>query len=68
MAKLVKITFQPLGKTVEVDLDTMPYKEHGKPASFLDIALNHGIHLEHACGGTAPAPLATSGCRRAPSC
>ena len=51
MAKLVKITFQPLGKTVEVDLDKMPYKEHGKPASFLDIALNHGIHLEHACGG-----------------
>lgn len=51
MAKPVKVTFQPLGKTVEVDLDTMPYKEHGKPASFLDIALNHGIHLEHACGG-----------------
>ncbi len=51
MAKLVKITFQPLGKTVEVDLDQMPYKEHGKPGSFLDIALNHGLHLEHACGG-----------------
>jgi 2Fe-2S ferredoxin len=51
MAKLVKVTFEPLGKTVEVDLDRMPYKEHGKPASFLDIALNHGIHLEHACGG-----------------
>ena len=51
MAKPVKVTFQPLGKTVEVDLDTMPYKEHGKPGSFLDIALNHGIHLEHACGG-----------------
>lgn len=51
MAKLVKITFQPLNKTVEVDLDQMPYKEHGKSGSFLDIALNHGIHLEHACGG-----------------
>lgn len=51
MAKLVKVTFQPLGKTVEVDLDQMPYKEHGKQGSFLDIALNHGIHLEHACGG-----------------
>lgn len=51
MAKLVKVTFLPLGKTVEVDLDEMPYKDHGKPASFLDIALNHGIHLEHACGG-----------------
>ena len=51
MAKLVKITFQPMGKTVEVDLDKMPYKEHGKQGSFLDIALNHGLHLEHACGG-----------------
>ena len=51
MAKLVKITFQPMGKTVEVDLEKMPYKEHGKQGSFLDIALNHGLHLEHACGG-----------------
>ncbi len=51
MAKLVKVTFLPLGKTVEVDLDQMPYKQHGKPESFIDIALNHGIHLEHACGG-----------------
>src|SRR3989304_8931521 len=51
MAKLVKITFQPLGKTVEVDLDQMPYKDHGGPGAFLAVALNHGIHLEHACGG-----------------
>ena len=51
MAKLVKVTFLPLGKTVEVDLDQMPYKEHGKPESFLDIALNHGRHLEHPGGG-----------------
>jgi 2Fe-2S ferredoxin len=51
MAKPVKVTFQPLNKTVEVDLDQMPYKEHGLKGSFLDIALNHGIHLEHACGG-----------------
>ncbi len=51
MAKLVKVTFLPLGKTVEVDLDQMPYKGHGKPESCLAIALNHGLHLEHACGG-----------------
>jgi len=51
MAKPVKVTFVPLNKTVEVDLDQMPYKEHGLKGSFLDIALNHGIHLEHACGG-----------------
>jgi 2Fe-2S ferredoxin len=47
----VKITFLPLNKTIEVDLDAMAYREHGKPHSFLDVALNHGIHLEHACGG-----------------
>src|SRR3990172_5797331 len=51
MAKLVKITFQPMNKVIEVDLDRMPYKDHGLPGSFLDIALNHGLHLEHACGG-----------------
>jgi 2Fe-2S ferredoxin len=51
MAKPVKITFLPMNQTVEVDLDQMPYKEHGLQGSFLDIALNHGIHLEHACGG-----------------
>ncbi len=47
----VKITWMPMNKTVEVDLDQMPYKEHGKPHSFLDVAKNTGIHLEHACGG-----------------
>ena len=52
MAKLVKVTFQPAGKTIEVDLDEMPYKQHGEPGSFLDIALNHGFHLEHSCGGS----------------
>lgn len=30
----------------------MPYSEHGKKGSLLDIALNHGVHLEHACGGS----------------
>lgn len=30
----------------------MPYSEHGKKGSLLDIALNNGLHLEHACGGS----------------
>lgn len=30
----------------------MPYSEHGKQGSLLDIALNAGIPLEHACGGS----------------
>ncbi len=29
----------------------MPYLEHGKRGSLLDIALNHGVEMEHACGG-----------------
>ena len=39
------------GKTVEYESGKLPYKEHGLPESLLDIALNFGIHLEHACGG-----------------
>ena len=48
---MAKVTFLPLDKTVEFDLDSLPYKEHGKPKSLLDVALNFGFHLEHACGG-----------------
>jgi 2Fe-2S ferredoxin len=40
-----------MDKTIEVDLDEMEYSEHGKKGSLLDICLNHGIPLEHACGG-----------------
>jgi 2Fe-2S ferredoxin len=46
-----KVTFLPIGKTVEFEFGKLPYKGHGKPESLLDIALNFGIHLEHACGG-----------------
>ena len=49
--KTIKVTFLPEGKTVEFDPATLPYKHHGKPHSLLDIALNFGVHLEHACGG-----------------
>ena len=37
---------------MEFESGQLPYSEHGKPESLLDIALNHGIHLEHACGGS----------------
>ncbi len=47
----VRITFLPEGKTVEFEHGKLPYKDHGKPESILDIALNNGIRLEHACGG-----------------
>ena len=39
-------------KTVEFESGQLPYLEHGLPESFLDVALNHGIPLEHACGGS----------------
>ena len=47
----VRVTFQPENKTVEFEHGELPYKDHGKRESFLDIALNHGIFLDHACGG-----------------
>jgi ferredoxin, 2Fe-2S len=50
-AKLVRVTFQPEGKTVEFEFGTMPYDDHGKPMSFLDVAENFDIFLDHACGG-----------------
>ena len=49
--KLVRVTFQPEGRTVEFEFGTMPYQHHGKPMSFLDVAENYGIFLDHACGG-----------------
>jgi 2Fe-2S ferredoxin len=49
---LIKITVLPENKVIEVDPDTMPYHEHGKKGSILDILMHHGVHLEHACGGS----------------
>src|SRR5580658_3269151 len=49
--KLVRVTFLPEGKTVEFEFGTMPYDHHGKPMSFLDVAENHDVFLDHACGG-----------------
>lgn len=47
-----KVTFLPANQTVEFDLENLPYQGHGKPGSLLDIAMNFGVHLEHACGGS----------------
>ena len=38
-------------QTVEYEPGVTPYHEHGREGSLLDIALNHGIPLQHACGG-----------------
>jgi 2Fe-2S ferredoxin len=50
-ANMVRLVFLPSGKSVEFEPGKLPYQEHGKPQSILDVALNAGLHLEHACGG-----------------
>jgi 2Fe-2S ferredoxin len=47
----VQVTFLPEGKTVQFEHGKMPYEYHGKEESILDVALNHHIKLDHACGG-----------------
>lgn len=47
-----KVTFVNFDRTVEFESGKLPYQHHGKPESILDIALNFGIPLEHACGGS----------------
>jgi 2Fe-2S ferredoxin len=46
-----KVTFLPANETFEYELGKLPYKGHGLPGSLLDVAMNFGFHLEHACGG-----------------
>ena len=47
----VRITFLPEGRTVEFEHGKLPYKDHGKPQSILDVAINNNVFLDHACGG-----------------
>src|SRR5580704_5418543 len=47
----VQVTFLPEGKTVQFENGKLPYEDHGKEQSLLDIALNFGVFLDHACGG-----------------
>ena len=46
-----KVTFEPANVTVEADPALYPYSRTGDAGSLLDIALAHGVHIEHACGG-----------------
>lgn len=50
--KLVRVTFLPEGRTVEFEFGALPWDRHGKPMSFLDVAENFGVELDHACGGS----------------
>ncbi len=44
-----KVTFLPDNITAE--FDRLAYQGHGRPGSLLDVALNFGVPLPHACGG-----------------
>lgn len=41
------------GEKVEIEVDPakIPYDRTGQPGSILEIALGHGIEIDHACGG-----------------
>jgi 2Fe-2S ferredoxin len=49
-----KVTFIKDGveTVVEFEHGKLEYQHHGLPESFLDLAMNRGVHLEHACGGS----------------
>lgn len=49
--KPFRVRFMPMDKVVEVRPEDLPYGETGLPGSILDIALKHGIAIDHACGG-----------------
>jgi 2Fe-2S ferredoxin len=53
--RVPKVTFTNFGeegdKTVEFESGKLPYDEHGKPESLLDVAMHFRIPVEHACGG-----------------
>lgn len=48
---MVRVIFEPRNEAVEFEFGKLPYDGHGKPMSFLDVAENYGIFLDHACGG-----------------
>jgi 2Fe-2S ferredoxin len=52
MPKVTFIMKDKTEKTVEFEHGKLDFKEHGLPESFLDVAMNFGIPLEHACGGS----------------
>jgi len=49
--KQYTITFLPMDVKVEVVPSELPYERDGQVGSILEIALGHGIELDHACGG-----------------
>ncbi len=51
--KAYKVIFEPHKVDVSVDPSKIPYGKTGLSGSLLDIALSHGVDIDHACGGVA---------------
>ena len=49
--KIKYVAPQDQEHVVAVDPAGIPYSDHGLPGSLLDIALAHGVDIDHACGG-----------------
>lgn len=49
--RLVIVAADGREHTIDVDPAGVPYSGHGRPGSILDIALAHGVAIDHACGG-----------------
>ena len=45
------VTFLPMNETIEVKPEELPYARDGEVGSLLEIALGHGLEIDHACGG-----------------
>lgn len=51
--RVFRVKFMPMNKVIEVDPQKLPFGETGLPGSLLDIALAHGVEIDHACGGVS---------------
>lgn len=47
-----RIRFLPAERTAIVNPADLPYGQQGRAGSILDIALHHGVDIDHACGGS----------------
>ena len=48
---MVRVTFLPEGGRWSLSSTRCRTRDTGEPMSFLDVAENYGIFLDHACGG-----------------
>lgn len=53
MARKPRVRFLPADVVVTLDSPGRPRGDVGEPGSLLDLALAHGVPLDHTCGGLA---------------